>query len=187
MNVFIFLHPQHNTHTPQRHLAALQNLRRLNLDSRELTDAALLHLSALTKLQHLDLFSARISDVGLCFLASLSSLTGLELCGGRITDKGLEHLAKLFPALRLLNLSQNGRITTHGLKHLVRLHRSLEVLNLSHTQVHVGEALPTLRQLRGLKVLAVNGCRGVDEEGGATVVRELQHALPYLRTVKRCE
>lgn len=103
----------------------------------------------------------------------------MELCGGRITDKGLEHLGKL-RALRLLNLSQNARVTHAGLRHLVRLRGSLEVLNLSHTKVDGKEALPTLKQLHALKVLAVNGCQGVN----AGVLRELRHALPYLRTVK---
>jgi hypothetical protein len=56
------------------------------------------------------------------------------------------------------------------------------VLNLSHTQVQVdtSEALGSLKRLRALKVLAVNGCKGVDDD----VVRELRASLPYLRTVK---
>lgn len=106
--------------------------------------------------------------------------TGLELCGGKISDKGLEQVARL-PCLRVLNVSQNPRITQQGLHHLARQrHGTLEVLNLSHTQVDARAALGTLKQLRSLKVLAVNGCRGVDEE----VVRELHSSLPYLRTVK---
>jgi hypothetical protein len=107
--------------------------------------------------------------------------TGLELCGGRITDKGLESIARL-PSLKVLNLSQNARITQRGLRHLTRLKHSLEVLNVSHTQVdgRHPEALAALKQLRALKVLAVNGCRGVD----GAVVEELRNALPYLRSVK---
>jgi hypothetical protein len=107
--------------------------------------------------------------------------TGLELCGGHITDKGLEYLSRL-PALKVLNVSQNARITQRGLRHLVRLKGSLEVLNVSHTQVdgRHPEALGALKQLRGLKVLAVNGCRGVDSE----LVQALHNALPYLRAVK---
>lgn len=56
------------------------------------------------------------------------------------------------------------------------------MLNVSHTRVEVDspEALSSLKRLRALKVLAVNGCKGVDDE----VVAELHAALPYLRAVK---
>ena len=107
-------------------LKELKSLRRLDLDSNEVTDAGLKELKEFTELQTLILTSTGVTDAGLKELKELKSLVELKIYGAQITNAGLEVL-KDIQSLNWLVLS-NTKVTPKGFQRLKAALPGLHVL-----------------------------------------------------------
>lgn len=77
------------------HIASMRHLHRLSLDCPRLTDAALTHVASLGELYRLTLNCPRLTDAALPQIATLPKLGGLELNSPHLTASGLHHLEPL--------------------------------------------------------------------------------------------
>jgi hypothetical protein len=142
-------------------VAALTQLRSLELAQTPVTDAGLVHLKELSHLETLDLESDEISDLGVEQLKRLRNLKDLNIAETRITDAALAHLVRL-RHLEKLDLSLD-RITDNGLERLKGL-VNLKELNLCHTLV-TDRGLVHLRDLSKLEELCLGNCGGISDAG----------------------
>ena len=163
-------------------LAALPNLRELDLGATRLDDRALPGVGKLTGLTRLRLSYTEISDGGLQHIAGLQKLESLQLAGTDIGDAALVHIGK-FTHLRELNLNQT-RFTDDALvalKPLVNLERiemfrtragnagtgvlaslkKLKVINLDYTAVD-DKGLVALQSLPAMKELSLDNANVTD-------------------------
>ena len=99
----LYLHDCHVTGTGCAQLAALPNLKVLDLSRNPLTPAGLKELRGMTQVVHLTLEDTPVADDDLAALQQLANLSQLDLAGTRVTDAGLVHLEKL-TGLRHLSL-----------------------------------------------------------------------------------
>ena len=138
-----------------RVLAAMPDLRFVNLVSAGVHDADLIHLAGADKLTGLELMhNTLFTGSGLALLGRKPSLRGLE-CG--VSDAfGEEGMAALpnFPNLEHLTLSHSG-VTNDGFRHLESLRR-LRFVSLSNTQVR-GPGLRHLADKTKLRNLHADG------------------------------
>ena len=114
------------------HVAALANLKWLNLDGVGVTDSGLENLKNLSSLEKLVLSNTAVTDAGLIHLHGLANLESLDLDGTTVTDAGLAHLVSL-SKLRALSLIDTA-VTDGGLDHLAGL-PGLESAALLGTEV----------------------------------------------------
>lgn len=77
------------------HLRSMRHLHRLFLDCPRLTDAALPHVASLRELYRLSLNCPRLTDASLSHIATLPKLGGLELNSPHLTASGLDQLQPL--------------------------------------------------------------------------------------------
>ncbi len=155
-------------------LVALRQLRTLNLDNSNITDAQVRHVGNLPTIEGLLLADTQISDNGLAHLAELSNLRGLYLAGTRISNQGVQHLAGLRD-LWVLDLT-NTLVTEEGLAHLRRMHQ-LRVLMLSKI---TDEGVPYVMDMQNLKHILVNENKMSDRR-----LKQLKKALPRLARRQR--
>ncbi len=101
------------------HLAALRNLKFLNLFRTNLTDKGLANLQGLTQLETLLIGGTKISDEGLKNLERLAKLKKISVFRTNVSDAGLKHLEKL-PALEILLIGES-KITEEGAKSLQKV------------------------------------------------------------------
>ena len=153
-------------------LAALKNLRHLELNSFHFDAAGLACLRGLTSLQSISLTHMEIDDRGLACFESLANLKRLHcyVCGG-ITDRGMEHLANL-KDLTFLRLYREDTllkpdlkvptVTNDGLKYLKNLTK-LEYLQIFGQNI-TDDGLANLQSLANLKSLGLSG-KGITDEG----------------------
>lgn len=134
-------------------LAALTELRELDLGGTQLSDAGLRALANMRALRVLKLHHTKITNRGLANLAGLAQLEELELDHTDVVDAGVAHLAGL-SALRVLRLDAT-LITDAALQHLRELDK-LERLNVADTVI-TAEGVAGLRHLPALR--AVNLAR----------------------------
>jgi hypothetical protein len=133
----------------------------VDLDGSPITDADLVHVAALPDLRILNLSNTKITDSGLAHIAKLDRLKFLYLFETPITDAGMEHLRGL-PRLEVLCLDRT-QITDVGLKSLEDLPR-LERLHV-HSRAPITDAgLESLKKHTRLFELRVGGA-GVTEAG----------------------
>ena len=112
-----------------RHLKRLGQLRKLNLEYTNITDADLGHISNLTELTELDIScNCHITDSGLQYIKNLTKLTMLNISDNSITDAGLQYIVYL-TKLTKLNVSDT-KITDAGIEYLIHL-GNLKVLDLT--------------------------------------------------------
>jgi Leucine-rich repeat (LRR) protein len=104
----------------------------VKLQGTKVTDAGLKDLAALKQLRNLDLNSTKVTDAGLKDLAALKQLETLDLDNTKVTDAGLKDLAAL-KELQILTLNGT-KVTDAGLKDLAAL-KQLDALDLRHTKV----------------------------------------------------
>jgi len=83
------------------HLAPLSKLEWLNLDNTQLTNAGLAHLAGMRKLTFLHLGSTSVSDTGLTYLQGLTSLNDLKLTRTAVTKVGVEQLQSKLPDTKI--------------------------------------------------------------------------------------
>jgi hypothetical protein len=72
-----------------KNLAAMTELRSLNLCGTTITDAGLKHLAAMKDLQNLQLSSTKVTDAGMDELMKLPKLQSLMLYDTKVTDTGV--------------------------------------------------------------------------------------------------
>jgi len=108
------------------HVAALPDLKILNLSNTQITDEGLKRLTGLTKLKFLYLFNTGISDAGMLSLVELPRLEVLCLDRTRITDVGLKTLEEL-PRLEKLHVHSLAPVTDAGLESLTKHSRLFEL------------------------------------------------------------
>ena len=73
----------------------LWRLKKLWLNSPDVTDVGVAHLSGLPRLRHLALFDMQVTDAKLAYLAGLRKLEALVLCHAHVTDTGLARVKEL--------------------------------------------------------------------------------------------
>jgi Leucine-rich repeat (LRR) protein len=144
------------------------------------------------QLEHLWLSGTEVGDDGIAVLRGHPSLVDVDLCYTKITDASLAHLATI-PRLAELDISSTA-VTDGGLSALEG-HPELSYLNLESTEIR-GSGLASLKHLPSLEELclggrklksavALAGCRrlkrvkllgamSVTEEGGVSLVEELE-------------
>jgi Leucine-rich repeat (LRR) protein len=144
-------------------------VREVDLNGTQVTDAGLAHLQGLTALQELYLRGTQVTDAGLAHLRGLTGLLSLNLNDTQVTDAGLAHLQGL-SGLGTLSLSGT-QVTDAGLAHLQGL-TGLQELSLRLTQV-TDAGLEHLQGLTGLEILILNGTQVTDAGLG-----QFRQALP---------
>jgi hypothetical protein len=98
---------------------APNSIKRLSIDSPNITDVSIGHVAKLKNLEWLGIWSWKISDESLKQFVELPKLTGLEIFGTSITNEGLSHIGKLN---QLETLRLDGQlINDDGLLHLYKL------------------------------------------------------------------
>lgn len=108
------------------HVAALEDLRSLNLAETAITDEGLAKLTSLKKLKFLYLFNTAVSDVGVKHLQEMPRLEVLCLDQTQITDAALVLLEDL-PRLEKLHVHSKRPITDKGLESLKKHTRLFEL------------------------------------------------------------
>ncbi len=141
---------EHITLAGIEYLAALKNLRTLDLQVTGATAAWAKQISSFPQLQNVDLRENPIGDAGIESIVKLLDLRGLGLDGTDITDKGVRRLTVL-TKLERLELSDN-YITDESVVPLLAGLSELRSVRLSRTPVtpKVLDALPRLRHLEEL-------------------------------------
>lgn len=145
------------------HLKNLSNLRQLELlplgnGEGWLTDNGMASLKNLVNLRELNLFWERVTDNGLSHIRRMSKLNSLTLDGTPISYLGLRNLEGLY---NLQHLSLDFmKVTDDGLKHLVNL-ANLKELSLMATRIS-DYGLEDLLELKSLEVLILTDTRITD-------------------------
>jgi hypothetical protein len=101
-------------------LRALDRLRELTINGRQLRDGDLARIRGLTALEKLEIDGARnLTDAGVSHLRGIDHLRSIAITDCTLTDASLDQLAEI-PALEELDLRGN-RLTDAGLHKLSRL------------------------------------------------------------------
>jgi formylglycine-generating enzyme required for sulfatase activity len=155
-----------------KHVAGLEKLRRLRLNSGLLTDAGLRELGRLKQLEQLDLRFTKVTGASLAVLAG-APLQVLNV--DRLDDAAAAHL-RLFPRLREL-ASRDAAMTAAGFAQLAGLRR-LEYLDLPNARQLVDAGFAPLAGLVSLRRLVATGTglgdQGVRHLAGLNGLTELQ-------------
>jgi len=130
----------------------------VNVDMKgtELSDETAVHLAALTDVRTLNLSETNITDKGVKHIARMKNLRSLFLYGVNITDAGLVHLAGL-ARLEKLCLDET-RVSDEGTTHLKGL-VDLESLHLRSRLPISDTSLPILESLKNLTELKIAGTK----------------------------
>lgn len=134
-----------------KHLAGLENLRRLSFNSQLVTDAGVRELGRLKKLEHLNLNYTKATGASLDVLAGAPLQT---LSVSQFDDTAAAHL-RLFPELRELTC-RDAALTKVGLAHFAGLRR-LDLLDLSNARQLTDDGFAPLAKLAGLRRLIATG------------------------------
>jgi hypothetical protein len=151
----------------------LREIKQLNLEGCDVSDADCESLAKLKNLTKLWLNGNHITDAGCDSLAKLENLTLLSLDNNKITDAGCDSLAKL-ENLTLLSLDNN-KITDAGCDSLAKL-ENLTYLSLSDSAI-TDAGCYSLAKLENLTYLVLNGNQITDE--GCHSLAKLEN-LKYL-------
>jgi hypothetical protein len=161
-------------------------LRALSLDGEQrVDDAGLAAVAALPELRELELYSARISNAALldfCRRPGVQRLRLLDLCCCvGVGDLGVARGVVLLRALEELNLSQTA-VTDVSVVAVLQALPRLASLNVSHTDI-TQAAVNAARAHGALKRLAVHGCLLDTLPQPRTSVTPAAAVAPVLRLV----
>jgi hypothetical protein len=149
---------------------------KLELDSKELTTAALVHLRSFTSIRELKIGHLKPSATDLEFVESLVALEEFKLVeSGSLTDDSLKHFRSL-KRLKRLDLDYS-KVTDAGLSVLVGL-PELEVVSIQKTAI-TGEGFRHLPKATGLATVFASGSR-FDDRGLKNVSRASKLEVLYL-------
>jgi serine/threonine protein kinase len=126
------------------------NLVSLSVTNTQVTDAGLAEINGLKGLEDLRLDKLPITDVGMAQLVAFPRLKKLSLYQTHVTDEGLAYL-KQCPALEHLSLDDVAPISDAGLRYLSAC-RNLKYVSVWHTQVTDNGIQELTGALPGLKV-----------------------------------
>jgi Immunity protein 26 len=98
----LYLQSAEVTDAGLKHLTGCTGLKTLNLATRPITDAGLRHLSRLDGLDELDLGRTRVTDAGLVHLRGLKGIKKLGLVGTQVTDQAVTALKRALPGAEIL-------------------------------------------------------------------------------------
>ena len=134
----------------------LTSLERLNLQKTATNDATLTHVARLTKLKHLNLASTLISDNGFAPLTGLSALEELNIAGMELDGSCLQALGSkgARAPLRVVNAG-NSKFGYQGFVHLKDF-SALEELRANSANVTDG-SMDGLKPVKSLKILSLTG------------------------------
>jgi hypothetical protein len=153
------------------HLAAMGQMKLLNLNHTRVTDAGLAHLVGMGQMRYLHLSGTRVTNAGLAHLARMGQLQTLDLSCTQAADAGLAHLAGM-RQMRVIFLDGTP-ITDAGLTHLAGMSQ-MKRLYLDGTCVS-DAGLEHLAGMGQLECLSLIGTRVTDER-----VAQLRRTLPGL-------
>jgi internalin A len=139
-------------------LAAVRNLKSLDLAGVIINDAGVAQLAKLTSLESLDLSNTNVGNDGVSQLANLVRLKSLSLDETEIGDEALDAISKL-TRLETLDLSQT-KITSKGFAKLASL-QHLKSLVIDRTEVD-DQIASTIAQFPKLEVFSANDCALTD-------------------------
>jgi len=108
------------------HLAALKDVRSINLSETKVTDAALVHIARLSNIRRLFLYGTGVTDKGLPHLKDLASLETLCLDETRVSDEGLPNLKGLV-ALEVLHLRSRLPVSDRSIPLIIRFEKLREL------------------------------------------------------------
>ena len=134
-------------------LSKMRHLRRLALNSSNVSNAIMPAIGKMNELEYLSLINTPVTDSGLAHIARLTNLESLVLSRTSITDDGLIHLSQL-SNLRKLMLDRGDWIGD-SFRHLANL-TELESFIFDPVRVH-DEHLRHLTKLKNLAVLRLKG------------------------------
>lgn len=125
-----FIHHQEETQLDAPlTLAALQNLKQLemlNLEHTHVRDGALSPLSSFQQLRYISLKSTSLADISLYYLSSIPKLTSLSICDAVLTNYGLDTFEP--PAtLKMMDLTGCWLLTRDAILSFCRIHPQIEV------------------------------------------------------------
>jgi hypothetical protein len=153
-------------------VVGLPQIERLALDMDSygrVTDEDLRRLAAMPQLKEIDLGESKVTDAGLAHVKGLTRLEVLRVYEAPITDAGLEHLSGL---VRMKELSlPHSLLTLAGLQHLLPM-KGLKALNLASRDFE-GDPVPILVSFRKLRKLNLDEIRGVNDDGLKVLARKL--------------
>lgn len=161
------------------HIGCLHDLRRLQFENTDVTDAGLHHLRSLTKLRKLELENPHVTGEGLACLAGMTRLQELSLGGEQLGGRGFQHLANL---RRLVELAIDcGRFSDDDLAPLAAL-ATLESVSVTNIVKVVGafarhlSGSPRLRRIVCLDCVTDEGLASI---GGLTSLESLYLEGPF--------
>ncbi|PON34218.1 LRR domain containing protein [Parasponia andersonii] len=114
-------------------LQSLRNLKKLNLEQTQVSDAALYSVSSLQELTHLSLGNFSLTDISLSYMSSLTKLTNLSIHDAVLTNGGLNSFQSP-AALRMMDLTGCWLLTEDAIVSFCKTHSHVEVI---HEDVHV--------------------------------------------------
>lgn len=134
------------------HLAALPDLRTLDLSSSKVTDAGMPTLAGIRSLRSLKLVSTTVGDDGVAALSGLPELATLGLDRTPITDKALVAASGL-AKLRWLQISETD-VTAEGLRALGNA-RALRLLDVGRMNSFTPDMMEAIGAIKGLESLSL--------------------------------
>ncbi|HKE23064.1 MAG TPA: hypothetical protein VKB88_11935 [Bryobacteraceae bacterium] len=140
-------------------LAAMPDLKRLDLSLTRISDRGLRALKTAPAIEDLNLyFAEQIGDEGAAILRNWKHLKRLNLRGTKITDSTLESLAGI-PTIEWLDIGW-AQLTDSGLDHLSSL-TNLRSLTMGGNKL-TDNALQFLRQMPQIEYLDIGGAQRTD-------------------------
>jgi len=124
-----------------RDLVPLPNLRGINLEKTNVTDADMAWLASCSQLEVINLSQTGIGDHGLAQLARLPHVRWLKISSDRISDRGCKSIGEMSALEELALASRN--VHDAGVAELAKLHR-LKALDISASASD--DAFAALRQ-----------------------------------------
>jgi hypothetical protein len=97
----LMIQSRYTTDTDLVCIKELRDLRRLTLVRGHVTGAGLVYVKGLARLEGLYLYDTPVTDAGLFYLKDLPNLRELYLFGTRVTDAGVRDLQRALPKLKI--------------------------------------------------------------------------------------
>lgn len=137
-------------------------LKKLNLESVDITGQSLAALSSLSSLEWILLFRCQnLDDESIASLGQCPKLKKINLAGTSITGQGLAALESL-TSLEEINLWGCNNLTDAGVAHLAKC-KNLKIINLSQTSLK-GQCLNSFSSLNSLEELSLQKCQNLTDK-----------------------